>query len=145
MGIRADFYVGRDGKAKWLGSIGYNGSPQGIPNEILNATSEDGFRANVENFLKEMDYSTKPEQGWPWPWNNSDTSDYAYAWDNGVWYTTGYPINKWWKHSEGPEPDEDDDNYEEVMSKLENTNFPDMTDLQNVSFGKNSGLVIVTA
>jgi hypothetical protein len=29
-----------------------------------------------------------PEVGWPWPWEDSNTTDYAYAWDEGrVWIT----------------------------------------------------------
>lgn len=50
MGTRADFYVGRGEQAQWLGSIGWNGYPEGINKEVLIARDEGIFRAAVASF-----------------------------------------------------------------------------------------------
>ena len=85
MGTRADFYVGTDKNAEWLGSIAWDGYPGGIPDDILGARSEARYRQAVELFIEERDDGVKPEEGWPWPWDNSGTTDCAYAWhDNEI-------------------------------------------------------------
>ena len=88
MGTRADFYVGRGEQAEWLGSIGWDGYPSGIPDTVLNAHHEAAYRAAVAAFFATRDDVTLPEQGWPWPWNDSRITDYAYAFDEGgVYYS----------------------------------------------------------
>lgn len=103
MGTRADFYVGRGPEAEWLGSIGYDGYPGGIGKEVLESTSEEGFRAAVAKFFAECDHHTEPSQGWPWPWNDSHLTDYSYAFDgNEVWCSSfGKP---WFQVASGDEP-----------------------------------------
>ena len=95
MGTRADFYVGRGKKAEWLGSIAWDGYPGGLPEKLLRATNLETFRANVEKFFKERKDVTRPAQGWPWPWGDSGTTDFSYAFDRkrvfisqfgGSWY-----------------------------------------------------------
>ena len=41
MGTRADFYIGRGATAEWIGSIAWDGYPDGIPAPILEATDDD--------------------------------------------------------------------------------------------------------
>lgn len=83
MGTRADFYVGRGAEAEWLGSIAMDGYPDGHPEACLDAASEIAFRESVARIL-EVPHATYPEEGWPWPWEDSRTTDYAYAWDGAV-------------------------------------------------------------
>ena len=76
MGTRADFYVGGV-EMEWLGSIPFDGYPHGAPAGLVKATSEAEYRAGVEAVLQ--DRGTRPSQGWPWPWNDSWTTDYGFA------------------------------------------------------------------
>ena len=86
MGTRADFYIGRGENAEWLGSIAWDGYPEGIDIDVLRSTSPVTFKANLERFFSTRDDVTLPERGWPWPWEDSRTTDYAYALDDGkVW------------------------------------------------------------
>ncbi len=89
MGTRADFYIGRGANAEWLGSIAWDGYPSGIPASLLNAPSEEAFRRELALFAEKREDWTAPEQGWPWPWDNSQTTDYAYAFDGGVRAASG--------------------------------------------------------
>jgi hypothetical protein len=82
MGTRADFYLGRGKAAQWLGSIGWDGHPESLP--FADVKSKDDFMATVKG-LEARDDFTPFEAGWPWPWEDSRTTDYAYAWDDGVW------------------------------------------------------------
>lgn len=136
MGTRADFYIGRDpATMEWLGSIGWDGYPDGTPEPVLNCKTEQAFKEAVE-FIRISEGSdfTTPAQGWPWPWNDSGTSDYAYAFENGeVYYTVG---DNWWKHSDGPEPDDEPN---DPCAK-----FPDMTARKNVRLDGGSGMIIIS-
>lgn len=86
MGTRADFYVGRGENAEWLGSIAWDGNPESIPNDIRFAVKEDDYRAAVAAELAGREDATKPEMGWPWSWENSRKTDFAYAFDGSdVW------------------------------------------------------------
>jgi hypothetical protein len=81
MGTRADFYVGRGDQAEWLGSIAWDGYPDGIDKQLLNCTGEAAYRRAVADFLSEREDKSLPGDGWPWPWETSATTDYAYAFD----------------------------------------------------------------
>jgi len=82
MGTRADFFVGVGPDAEWIGSTSYDGDPGGWGQRPLAARTEDEFRAAVEEMLSDRQaLVTRPSEGWPWPWNDFRTSDYAYAWD----------------------------------------------------------------
>src|SRR5690606_19926111 len=86
MGTRADFYVGRGSDAEWLGSIAWDGYPDGIDDMVKQATSDAAFRVAVEQFFAGRKDVTRPADGWPWPWDDSCTTDYAYAFDGeNVW------------------------------------------------------------
>jgi len=78
MGTRADFYVGKGKDAEWLGSIGWDGYPCGISEAVRAAADEASYRAAVSSFFATRNDVTLPEHGWPWPWNDSGTTDYSY-------------------------------------------------------------------
>lgn len=134
MGTRADFYVGRDKNAEWLGSIGWDGYWSGIDNQITQCTSEAAFRHAVVTFIADREDGTKPEQGWPWPWNDSDTTDCAYAFDAGqVWQEAkGYWVDG----------TRDFDYESDVPENAMRCDFPDMSERKAVTYGARSGLII---
>ena len=135
MGTRADMYVGRGSTAEWLGSIAWDGYPKGIPADILDAKDATAFREAVTIFLASRDDATLPEMGWPWPWENSQMTDYAYTFSNRrVWISNyGSPwrtISKWHSQKRGPRI-------------FDREIFLDMSAIQRVDFGKRSGIIIL--
>jgi hypothetical protein len=140
MGTRADFYVGRGTHAEWLGSVGYDGYPDGWPGDpkygpIVAVRTDATFREMVQLMLADCDSATVPAQGWPWPWLNSRLTDFAYAFDEGrVWVTTfGHG---WRLADENPTWDDDDLLGPKVP-------FPNMKDKQRVTMGKRSGILVI--
>jgi hypothetical protein len=149
MGTRADFYIGIGKDAEWLGSIAWDGYPEGIDDAVLGATNEADYRAALEAFKAGRDDWTAPEDGWPWPWNDSDTTDCAYAlhndqvlrsWFGGDWLTAeqddehSRAYSDWEENGDGDEPE---------RSGIP-TDHPDMSDRKNVQFGgKRSGLIVI--
>lgn len=142
MGTRADFYVGLGPEAEWLGSIAWDGyllaEARGghllavDPDDPLHL-SEDQWRADVASMADRADW-TSPEQGWPWPWADSRTTDYAYAFVPGEdlivysifgepWMVLGTDL-RW------------------AATKPE---FPDMTERQAVTYGSRSGVMLLQA
>jgi hypothetical protein len=146
MGTRADFYVGRGPEAKWLGSVAWDGYPEDILHDssdemLAEAHTELDFTAGVAVIASNRDDFTRPEQGWPWPWGTSSTTDYAYAWDNGLWISSfGGP---WLSIHEAEVlcKADDADEYEENLNRPRAV-FPDMSDKKNVTLGKRSGLMV---
>ncbi len=145
MGTRSDFYVGKGPEAEWLGSVAWDGYPSGIDKAVLEAKTEADYRTALEAFSQTRKDFTSPEMGWPWPWDDSCTSDYAYTFADGeVWasrfgrpYLTIPDLAKFESNDETPEAQE----YFEGNSKSEV--FPDMTARKKVTFGGRSGLIIV--
>lgn len=134
MGTRADFYIGRGESSEWVGSIAWDGYIEGIWQPLLESSSDDEFTANVSTFFASRDDVTTPEQGWPWPWNTSHTTDYSYAFDNGqVWVSCfGCP---WFT------PDKEPEDLEEVEGDA--PIFPDMSGKKNaLAQGNRSGLIV---
>lgn len=86
MGTRADFYVGKGPDAEWLGSVGWDGYEwaEDEKNPIRKAKTEEEYRAAVATMLSGRDDSTTPDRGWPWPWDTSETTDYAYYFHEGA-------------------------------------------------------------
>ena len=140
MGTRADFYVGRGEKAEWLGSIAWDGYPEGIPKSILKAKqSEEEFRMEVVKELSVRGDSTFPEMGWPWPWDDSRTTDYAYAFEDGkVWASS---FGHEWFDPLLPQPI--DEYVEGDWEKKQVAIFPNMSAIKKVNLGKRSGIMIV--
>ena len=134
MGTRADFYVGRGESAEWLGSIAWDGYPDGIAVELHAARTEADWRAAVERFLSGRDDASRPAEGWPWPWDTSATTDYAYAFDNGRVHASCFG-GKWYRSTSKKLAD---DGSGKVAV------FPDMKDKARVVLsGKRSGLIVI--
>lgn len=84
MGTRADFYIGRGQDAEWLGSVAWDGyewfeEPTG---PLMSATTPEEFRGALVEVTQRDDF-TAPERGWPWPWDDSRTTDFAYVLHEG--------------------------------------------------------------
>lgn len=137
MGTRADFYVGRGPSAEWLGSIAWDGHPETrLPQ--LDSSSEAAYRASVEAILAKEDHATRPADGWPWPWEDSRMTDYAYAFDAGeVWMSCfGYA----WRSGADALNEREEGEEDEARP---GASFPNMKDRQNVTFGTRSGILIL--
>jgi hypothetical protein len=133
MGTRADFYVGRGNHAEWLGSIAWDGYPDGNPAPLFGATDEADYRQRVEDIAVSCaGHWTAPEDGWPWPWEDSRTTDYAYAWDDGrVWFSA---FGREWCDDPGVD----------VGDHPKTAVFPNMKDRMNVQIvGPKSGLIVL--
>ncbi len=140
MGTRADFYLGFGEGSEWLGSVAWDGYQwaEGESNALMDSQTPDEFRQAVKEIQAIRDDFTTPEMGWPWPWSDSRTTDYAYCLeDDGefvsvVPYIFGSPI-----------ADTEDDEERESLPKREG--WPDMTDVQNVTLGGRSGVMFISA
>ena len=142
MGTRADVYLGKDEHAEWLGSIAWDGYPEGLPKVITASRQEQGYRGAVAYFVQERDDGTHPDQGWPWPWNNSRTTDCAYTFsDDEVWCSRfGRPWAR--VHDYLRWTEEQSDDYSKQKQKVL---FPDMSARKATTFGERSGLIILEA
>ena len=140
MGTRADFYVGRDDKAEWLGSIVWNGYPTGIPDAIKKATDADAYRREGMAFIEGRRDGTKPADGWPWPWNDSRTTDYAYAFDDGRVLASCFG-HAWFDASKPPLAETDEDSDPQLAGEKVAT-FPDMSERKAVTLGERSGVIV---
>jgi len=138
MGTRADFYVGRGKTAEWVGSIAWDGYPEDKDlHPLFRTTDEASFRAAIADLAKSRDDFTLPKDGWPWAWTDSHTTDFAYAFDGGVVWGSGFG-DGWWPAASPPKNSEGTDNTVEGNT----VEFPDMTAKQNVTFGSRSGILI---
>jgi hypothetical protein len=132
LGTRADFYVGRGLDAEWLGSIAWDGYE--IPDSIRRAKERGAYRKAVKRFLEGRDDATFPKDGWPWPWEDSATTDYAYAFDGVRTYGSVFG-GPWWSAKREPQDE----------PKGKKAIFPNMKGKMNVQFGgKRSGMLVVT-
>jgi hypothetical protein len=136
MGTRADFYVGRGKNAEWLGSTAWDGYPSGFADTgILEAATEAEYREKVITEIAGREDGTKPENGWPWPWETSHTTDYAYAFDDGKVYASCFG-RPWFDARHEPEDDDED------QPRGDAPEFPNMKDRQKVTLGKRSGVMV---
>jgi hypothetical protein len=131
MGTRADLYVGRGEQAEWLGSIAWDGD--WIPESISQAKTESGYRTAVTEFLASRDDGTVPSDGWPWPWDDSHTTDYAYAFDDGQTWAAIFG-DCWYPARDKPP---------EYEGKRNECVFPNMKARKKVTYGKRSGVIIL--
>jgi hypothetical protein len=97
-----------------------HGYPEGIDGAVLAATDEAGYRAAVAAFFAGRRDVTLPEHGWPWPWADSCTTDFAYAFDGNVWACC---FGHGWYNPSIERSDEEKEGYYD-RPKLET--FPDM-------------------
>jgi hypothetical protein len=135
MGTRADFYVGKNKDAKWIGSIAWDGYRSGIDENILKAKDENEYIYAVNKLLQPRDDASYPDNGWPWPWENSRLTDCSYWFFNDeVWEDMDghyYPCNN-------PEINDVDEFESEGYEKIK---YPNMSHVQKVTLGKRSGLI----
>jgi hypothetical protein len=139
MGTRADFYIAREDGLEWCGSIAWDGYPEGIDQNVLTSDTPDEFTAALEGFFADnRDDVTRPEMGWPWPWNTSATTDYAYVLidGEGVVFSSfgGDPYY-------GNRFDETGDFLRAPVALA----LPDMSSRKAVAGGSRSGLIVVSA
>lgn len=151
MGTRADFYIGKGISAEWIGSIAYDGGRDCLTQEMIFARDDKEFREATNAFLASRDDATLPRQGWPWPWDNSGTSDCSYwhfagrLWDVQDKYGDGGPV---YVPCDEPEPDWGADGQSEEeqnkgwLREREAVVFPDMKSIKKVTFGPRSGIMI---
>lgn len=137
MGTRADFYVGRGLSAEWLGSTAWDGYPSGYDTKLFKYKTVSGWRTAVTKMLAARKDGTTPDKGWPWPWEDSQTTDYAYAFEGGkVW---GSCFGGPWFDPLKPEPE-----YEELEDSKK-VPFPNMKSRQKVTLGERSGVLVISA
>jgi hypothetical protein len=132
MGTRADFYVAKADQLEWLGSIAWDGY---CIDHVALASTEEQFRQSLEEFFATRDDVTRPEQGWPWPWDTSDTTDYGYVFIEGhgvVYKCFGGDVRSAADESDDPQP----------IDGLTFT-YPDMSDRKRVAGGNRSGLIVL--
>lgn len=141
MGTRADFYVGRGPEAEWVASVAFDGYPDGIEltigawadgEHLFDSVTDQEFRSRLAQYLADREDVTLPEHGWPWPWEDSRTSDYAYAFFDGKVNASAFGHTWFDPHAEEPERETD--------TKI--ADFPNMKDRQNVTLGPRSGLIV---
>jgi hypothetical protein len=143
MGTRADFYVGRGAQAEWLGSIAWDGYPDGVFDDDFapaSCATAEQWREKVAAFLASRDDATLPEQGWPWPWDDSRTTDYAYAFDGDAVWSSAFG-HEWFRVDPAAEYfGEPVDESERDIPK--NAVFPNMAERKNVTYGPRSGVIV---
>lgn len=132
MGTRADFYIGRGQGSEWIGSVAWDGYPGGIDDAVLNSLTQEDFKYNLSKMAERRDDFTSPENGWPWPWNDSGTTDYSYALDEGVVWASCFG-SEWFD----PLNDMPEDLQEDKAI------FPDMIKISKPTFGKRSGVMLI--
>lgn len=85
---KADFYIGKDKDALWLGSLSKVSSPDRLAEEVLSATTRESYKGRVKKMLMKSKYSFLPGGGWPWVWETSELSDFAYFFFDEKVYVT---------------------------------------------------------
>lgn len=99
MGTRADFYVKKNRQLKqgdWIRSIAWDGYPEGIPDAIKKATTEEQFLKEFRKFINDRNDFSSTIDGWPWPWDDTGTTDYGYVFTGKklVWNRHKWPNMK---------------------------------------------------
>lgn len=134
MGTRADFYIGRGESAEWIGSIAWDGHPDGIDEDIFKSKTGEEFRERVSVFLSARRDRSLPADGWPWPWDTSATTDYAYAFDGEAVHASCFG-HAWFD----PTKERPDDDGGKVAV------FPNMKDMnRRPTFGPHSGVMVIS-
>ncbi len=136
MGTRADFYTGKGKRMEWLGSVAWDAYPSGIPKELRTSKSLAEYKEAVGHFLANREDATLPKMGWPWPWDSSHTTDYAYTFSAGQVWASAYGAPWFLATDESDRPD-DEDETRKVW-------FPNMKGHKRVTLGPRSGLMVIT-
>jgi hypothetical protein len=88
---KADFYIGIDKYAKWIGSLLKFGQPIHIPTKILLVTNPIEYEEELNDLIFHRVYhdiykGVSTENGWPHLWEDSQMTEYSYHLFNGkVW------------------------------------------------------------
>jgi len=140
MGTRADFYIEEDSNLIWLGSIAWDGytidERRGEKDKaIMSSKTKDKYIMALKDFVDGRDDFTSPENGWPWPWEDSCTTDYAY-----IFHGNRVQSYSWGKTRKGMNEDG-----EYIGEEPQQPDWPNMKDIQNVDYGDRSGLLIISA
>lgn len=163
MGTRADFYVGNGKEAEWIGSTAWDGDRGGIVvtlkekekfagieinkhaefpegKHLFDSTTEKEFRERVAQYFENRDDVTLPDMGWPWPWDDSATSDCSY------WFFGGQVFDEHDKRYTPCSEDipGEDDEWDKWLESKEPIQFPNMSGKKKVTLGKRSGLIVVS-
>ena len=135
MGTRADFYTKKNDKQEleWLGSIAFDGYPEGIDTTVLEARKEDFYLKSLDAFFADRDDVSLPKDGWPWPWDDSELTDCAYLF-TGEKVVMFKGRGEWIDAARGKDED---------APTVFRHALPDMKDKKQVTFGKRSGLIVV--
>lgn len=156
MGTRADFYIGIDPDTmEWIGSRGSDGYPHdqygnGVPLQVLHARSEDDFREAVAHQAYETGSWIDPSEGWPWAWDDSNTSDYAYTFDAGATWINCFGYGwvpaadgiPWEENENGPIPE---NAWYWERDRHHSTPFPNMSARRNLARGAKSGQITIAS
>jgi len=103
MANKADFYVGDGPTAEWVGSVAWDGYRDGLPARVREAETEEEYREAVSAFLSGRADAVTPEKGWPWPWDDSRGTNYAYAFRKGKVMGSCHGSSWWDARKEEPD------------------------------------------
>lgn len=172
MGTSADYYIGRGETAEWLGATAWDGYPEGLADSqegarVFSAATPDDFRIAVNALLASRDDGTTPDQGWPWPWEDSNTTDFSYAFDDGIIWITCFGRG-WSSYGDVQARQKKHQGWEDKAAALRGQGleweaiekkigaepsslwdgekicvFPDMTAVKNVTLGRRSGVIVI--
>jgi len=93
MGIRADFYIDTH-KPKWIGSLDKDGDPWNIPCKILVQNNVVLYEEYVIEFLTSKGgYIKSNGDKWPWPWEDSNLTDYSYFFNSFYYIVCAYSMH----------------------------------------------------
>jgi hypothetical protein len=144
MGTRADFYVRKGADLEWIGSVAWDGydiaemtEEAALKSErnrscaaVKLAKTEPEFRNAVTLYFSHREDVVLPEDGWPWPWEDSLTTDMAYVFDGDR--TRVFPWGGKYAAEEGDDSGGDIPDFE----------WPNMKEIMNV---KDAGFIIIGA
>jgi hypothetical protein len=83
---KADFYIGIDKDAKWIGSLLKEGHPIYGLSRLLLTKNPIEYEEGLIELLEDDLYGVTAEDGWPHLWQDSQMTDYSYHLFNGkVW------------------------------------------------------------
>jgi len=137
MGTRADFYVGRGKRARWIGSIAYDGHPENY-HHICTRRQKHTFERAVRCELLRRDDATFPRDGWPWAWDDSNTTDEVFCFDKGrvriCHYGRWFTWESYVKYLNDPE--------DHLGPRNRDNPFPNMSARRSMAHGHRSGFLL---
>src|SRR6184192_2715234 len=89
MSTKADFYIRQGTHTEWIGSLERDCDPETLKKlssgeAVFQSRDVDSYRGSVTRLLNKWEddqrgFSHFPEDGWPWLWPDSTTSDWGYV------------------------------------------------------------------